>query len=148
MSDWVEEVDIGGDRYELKDLQTEATAQQNEQDIENIKTGANYSTQEVSTGEKWVDNKAIYKKTFTQGSSNAIDISSLNIENIINIEGLIRYQIDANNFGVYPIVSASNGFQYQTSFYIVNNQTINFYLGSYYSGAKTISITVWYTKNS
>ena len=38
MSDWIEQIDIAGDRYDLKDLQTEALAQQNENNIEDLST--------------------------------------------------------------------------------------------------------------
>lgn len=74
MSDWVEEVDIGGDRYELKDLQTEALAQQNEQDIEDLKQSVDYSTTEHLTGRKWVDGKDVYELTIANfyGANNDV----------------------------------------------------------------------------
>ena len=93
MSDWVEEVDIGGDRYGLKDLQTEATAQQNEQDIAAIKQSANYLTTEHSTGRKWVNNKPTYEITIDCGvlpntTEKVITHNISNIENVVSIKGI------------------------------------------------------------
>ena len=42
MSDWIEQIDIAGDRYDLKDLQTEALAQQNEQNIETLENKSQF----------------------------------------------------------------------------------------------------------
>lgn len=82
MSDWIEQIDIAGDRYDLKDLQTEALAQQNEQGIEDIKTGNDYSLSEINTGKKWIDNKPIFRKVIqvnnpTDGSSIASGVETL-----------------------------------------------------------------------
>ena len=82
MSDWIEQIDIAGDRYNIKDLQTEALAQQNEQEIESVKTGNDYSLSEINTGKKWIDNKPIFRKVIqvnnpTDGSSVASGVETL-----------------------------------------------------------------------
>lgn len=51
-------------------------------------TPPDYSTTEQDTGLKWIDGKAIYQKTFVVTDTNYIDISGLNIDTFVGIEGL------------------------------------------------------------
>lgn len=68
-----------------------------------------YSTTEFNTGCKWIDGKDIYQKTFhvtspvTLGTSNEVkktycDISSLNIDSFIKVEGIVKMHIYNNDF--------------------------------------------------
>lgn len=93
MSDWIEQIDIDGDRYDLKDLQTEALAQQNEQDIADIKASADYSATEHLTGRKWIDGRPTYEKTIScgalpnaTGKAVAMNISDLAFP--VNVKGV------------------------------------------------------------
>ena len=47
--------------------------------IEKLET---YSTEEINTGEYWIDGKPIYRKTFTKTGTGSIDISGLNADKI------------------------------------------------------------------
>lgn len=48
----------------------------------------NYSTTEQDTGLKWIDGKPIYQKTFVISNNNYVDISGLNIDTFVRINGL------------------------------------------------------------
>lgn len=50
--------------------------------------GISYSTTEQATGLTWIDGKPIYQKTFVVTGANYIDISELNIDAFVEIEGL------------------------------------------------------------
>ena len=50
--------------------------------------GIDYSTTEQNTGLKWIDGKPIYQKTFVTTDTNYIDISGLNIDTFVAIDGL------------------------------------------------------------
>ena len=55
-------------------------------DVSSLGIG-NYTTTEVNTGATWIDGKTIYKKTFQNtfsGSMNTIDVTSLNIDLIVD----------------------------------------------------------------
>ena len=54
--------------------------------------GINYSITEQDTGLKWIDGKPIYQKTFEHISSNTdIDISGLNIDRVVSIDGVVEF---------------------------------------------------------
>lgn len=87
-----------------------------------------YSTNEVKTGDTWVDNKPIYRKTYllsnvTSALSN-IDVTSLNIDKIINLYGMSynnSLQIPVNfyntgNFNQCYYSSNIKAIQYQFNF--------------------------------
>lgn len=67
------------------------------EEVENLDV---YSTEEVFTGEYWIDGKKIYKKTFIginleNGLEKSIDISSCSIETMVDMEGFLP-----NNYNV------------------------------------------------
>lgn len=50
--------------------------------------GVDYSATEQDTGLKWIDGKPIYQKTFVVSNNNYVDISGLNIDTFVGINGL------------------------------------------------------------
>lgn len=50
--------------------------------------GIDYSTTEQDTGVRWIDGKPIYQKTFVISNNNYVDISELNIDTFVGINGL------------------------------------------------------------
>lgn len=103
MSDWIEQIDIAGDRYNLKDLQTSAQAQQNTQNIDTIESGLGYSTSEHLTGAKASDGRPIYKKQIVTttpnqsatfpGNENSKSISvDASIKDFISCSGFIIHE--------------------------------------------------------
>ena len=149
MSDWIEQIDIAGDRYDLKDLQTEALAQQNAQDIEAIKESVDYSTTEHLTGRKWIDGKPIYSKTFQknlQGGATE-DIGEIqNLDTLVNMEITQKSPTQSNWYSL-PQYQNSN---YNAYVFIAGNSNVikinvNGFNG-YYMGLTYI--TAYYTKTT
>ena len=71
-----------------------------------------YSTEETLTSKTWIDGKKIYQKTFTHswgssGSSSGgvtdIDITNLQIDSIVNGEGVILGSNSSYGKGYYPM---------------------------------------------
>lgn len=101
----------------------------------------NYSTDEQLTGGKWIDGKSIYQKTFNltfSASFMTIDLTSLNIDKVLNIEGGV---CDSSGgfvpFGYESAVSA-----YTSS---ATNMSIN---NSYYGDRTSGYATIRYTKTT
>ena len=63
MSDYIDKVNIEGTDYEIQDTPTKEQAEENTQDISEMKASQNYSIEEHLTGRKWVDGKDIYQLT-------------------------------------------------------------------------------------
>lgn len=133
MSDWIEQIDIAGDRYDLKDLQTSAQATQNAQEINGIKTGNDYSLSEINTGKKWLDGRDIYKLTITGsltvGANESVsfaNISALSIDKVVKYFGVLEYNtgdfLDMNNNISRVAIRASEGSIVFTSEIARNNR--------------------------
>lgn len=107
-----------------------------------------YSTSEIDTGKRWIDNKTIYRKVITFGSINASSSSSKssgisNLDNFISINGVAKANNSSNWF---PISRAHNSsFQYQLSIYLAGT-TINIETGSSMAIEKAY-IILEYTKS-
>jgi len=118
--------------------------------------GETYSTEEIKIG-TWIDGKPIYRKVFEtttpavtpNGLSPFIDISSLNIKNVINLYGFVNVKDDAANINMYlPINSTStddinNNLVYVASY--VNMHSHSIYFFSDFVNAPTVVI-LEYTK--
>lgn len=104
-----------------------------------------YSTTEQDTGRKWIDGKLIYQKTYTseQGytSSTPIDVSTLNIETLINIEaiGSDNTPYASNNKWIVSSIGGVN------NRYVYLDTNDNIIFGSAFP---VFVITLWYTKTS
>ena len=61
--------------------------------------GIDYSTIEQNTGLKWVDGKPIYQRTFNVSANVSIDITSLNIDSIVDISGTF----ETASHGIYSV---------------------------------------------
>ena len=93
-SDYInKKIDEKVDKVEGKDLSTNDFTDEYKQKVDNANT---YSTEEIRIG-TWIDNKPIYRKTFTSiyVSANStdynIDISDLNIDNVISLSGTAEF---------------------------------------------------------
>lgn len=109
----------------------------------------NYSTSEVDTGFKWVDNKTIYKKTINIGAlpnnttkNKAHGISNLN--DIIHIEGFARYSTGAYTRIPIPLVTLDQDTQVSVT---IDATNISLKTGADRSAASG-HITLWYTKTT
>lgn len=111
---------------------------------------SNYSTTAVKTGEKWIDGKAIYKKTFI-GAMNPVRLPLLlpigaNVDTCVKIEGGVNVngtywpfcsseRPDTANFAVVRVYT--NAASEKNKLVILSNTiTAN---GAYHA-------TVWYTE--
>lgn len=107
-----------------------------------------YSTTEINTGAKWIDGKAIYKKTVSIGAlpnntekNVAHNIS--NIESIIKVEGFAKNNNSSNQIPL-PFISTTAANQ----IYILTNST-NIIIGSGTDRSSLIGyVTLYYTKSS
>lgn len=104
-----------------------------------------YSTTEQDTGIKWIDGKTIYQKTFANDngytSADSIDISSLNYDKILSIEG---YGADATPYADYNkwAVSAIGG--HDNVYIYVKAATNELKFGS---SLPIFAVTIRYTKS-
>lgn len=82
--DKIEELGITDEEVLQRHYTKEQTDGQNENFA--LKSQMIYSTDETNTGEIWIDDKPIYRKTFTgttiPSSQQSIDISGLNVDTI------------------------------------------------------------------
>lgn len=105
-----------------------------------------YSTDEVDTGKKWIDNKTIYRKTIV-GTSKITQGSTLN-HNISNI-GEYRTVINACFYSNNNIWSQT--YANQNSFVFIdaiNSTNISFNVGTSWSNLFIPTVTIEYTKTS
>lgn len=111
--------------------------------------GGNYSTSEVNTGFKWVNNKDIYKKTINFGAlpnattkNVAHGITSL--EHVINQEAW-AYRASPLTRKVIPSVNTTNvSNQYTVD--NIDNTNISIISAVDVSGYTICYVTIWYTK--
>lgn len=112
-----------------------------------------YSTEEVKTGEKWIDGKPIYRKTFVfTATSNTskktvttIDISSLSIKEIIQWYGKLKsvanYVYNAErteSSSTFTRVESASPYK-QLTYHAMGD-------GNYFGG--TVTLTLRYTKTT
>ena len=91
----------------------------------------NYSTTEQVVG-AWVDGKTVYEKTFTTSNTipfgswgNLDDLTSLNIETVVNIEGVLRFNEDGDSIYRQYTTGISFGLMYnENSKYVMGRQGI------------------------
>ena len=111
--------------------------------INTLNEQRSYSTEEHLTGKKWIDGKPIYKKTLTgnvtENVTSEIDIATLNIADLPNVEGAVKTGGNIIPFG-YGTSSADK----VICFY--NSTTGKFSVQSAYAGS--FYVTIEYTKTN
>lgn len=118
---------------------------------EEVESGMlDYSTEEQATGQKWIDGKEIYRKTFASVGSFTSPISIAhgisNIDTIVNKNGTLYY---GSTYHAISIDHAETGNSVAHS--IINSDNIVLNYGSDYSGVNAISkydVTLYYTKTT
>ena len=105
--------------------------------------GVNYSTTEQDTGLKWTDGKPIYQKTFEHISSNTdIDISGLNIDRVVSIDGVVEFASGT----IYALnIHASNDYNVYTDLKKVEG-TLKVVVNGWTTS--NIDVTIRYTKTT
>lgn len=109
-----------------------------------IKSANTYSTEEVKTGDTWIDGKPIYRKVYTQSASanNDFNISIDNNINIVKLEGFLKTSnmIMPMQYYNQNAQGAANNFMY-----VLLSSSI---LTGYVSWNGTLYITLEYTKTT
>ena len=99
----VKTVDIDGSQWSMKDQVARDKIATLE---ENFSSLVAYSTNETLTGEKWIDNKPIYRKVYYRSEANAFQFDSLTLENeFAKTKNLIKINAIAklSNNNIVPI---------------------------------------------
>lgn len=113
-----------------------------------------YSTEEVKTGETWIDGKPIYRKVFTGSGAGNIDITSLKIDEIFF--DLSKTKFFWSNIGRHvplPLVATASGDSlitgtYQAGIYTNSSKTkLTIEKGGRIEMSKYV-ITIEYTKTT
>jgi len=110
-----------------------------------------FSLEEKKVG-TWIDGKPIYSKTFADLSMtttkywiNLVDISDLNIDNIVHSFGQSKFTNDNGSNAWYPL--GSHGAGANIGAIVVTKSIIQGYL-DWLSGTCTFTVTLWYTKTT
>ena len=105
-----------------------------------------YAIQEKKTNKIWIDNKPIYKKVFeitTTSGNNNIDVSDLNIDWVVKLEGQTK-QSNSNNFCGFYILDDTNKCN---CYYRAGDNKIRIDCGTSY-GFGAMKIIIEYTKTT
>lgn len=110
-----------------------------------------YSTEEVKTGETWIDGKPIYKKTI-QFTTSAIGKHSIK-HNISNLDTIIEGKGSAKDssgaFYMFPMSAAvDNVSAWSISIQNVDKTYFYFFRGTSVTGTITSYVTLYYTKTT
>lgn len=118
---------------------------------EKITNLTTYSTEEVKTGETWIDGKPIYKKTI-QFTTSAIGKHSIkhNISNLDTIiEGKGSAKDSSGGFYMFPMSAAvDNVSAWSISIQNVDKTYFYFFRGTGVTGTMTSYVTLYYTKTT
>ena len=108
-----------------------------------------YSTEEVETGEFWIDGRAIYRKTYVRTNNDAF-LTSTDIDMVTDYYGMLVYQNGSCVKMCYPSAAAASHDLYTVSGYW-DGRDYKFYpqLGSTaISNMDTLYVTLEYVKSS
>ena len=149
MSDYVDTVDIEGVQYDIQDTPTKEQAEENAQDISEMKASQNYSTTEHLTGRKWLDGKPTYTITVNTGTLPNTTTKTVPLP-VQNIDTIIKYRGCAKN----PTINEIRALPYPA--YIAGNiiavfireNDISIVTGADYSGFTESYIEFEYTKTT
>lgn len=118
---------------------------------EKITNLTTYSTEEVKTGETWIDRKPIYKKTI-QFTTSATGKHSIK-HNISNLDTVIEGKGSAKDlsgtFYMFPMSAAvDNVSAWSISIQNVDKTYFYFFRGTSVTGTITSYVTLYYTKTT
>ena len=111
--------------------------------------GADFSTSEVDTGRKWVDNKAIYRKVLISN-----DVTYGSLPTISNVDTVVSFQAMATNSAhntnyVLPALFSSSNFFYVYPYKPSGTNVLNFGgFGSLQMSGGYLVAIVEYTKTN
>lgn len=113
--------------------------------------GIDYSTSEVNTGIKWIDEKTIYRKviqTTITGETTNIDISQLQVESLVNSFSYVINTSETERAGVIINVPCYDSESYTCQLnYDIPNDKIIIYSGSgIITNYTSCTIIIEYTK--
>lgn len=102
-----------------------------------------YSTVEQVTGQKWIDGKPIYQKTFYIAPNGYADISDLNIDKVVSSDGVMEL-----NNGVFYHLNIYGDATYRAFYETdVTKGRLNTIVGSGWTSTN-IAVTIYYTKTT
>lgn len=111
-----------------------------------------YSTNEIKTGETWIDGKPIYKKTFSLNNrllapSNPINHNISNLGTVVSVQGIFK---DADTFITFPYLYDTGNAMYLkvTSTQIITAVPKDGSLSLSASSNRTFYCTIEYTKTT
>lgn len=103
--------------------------------------GMDYSTTEQVTGQKWIDGKPIYQKTFNLTfitNQLDVDLTALSVESVVKIDG-----------GVYNLSGSFVPFGYESAVSAYTSTASNIHINNIYSSDRTNGyVTIQYTKTT
>lgn len=110
-----------------------------------------YSTVEIKTGEKWIDNKPIYRKTFVftgiTATSASLSFSSSNASETIMVDNSHSYVSTSSNYSL-PINMYNSSTDYIRTYTNNKDKKLFVEFGSVYTMSKNIYVTLRYTKTT
>lgn len=110
-----------------------------------------YSTDEMKTGETWIDGKPIYRKTFVftgiTATSASLSFSSLNASETIMVDNSHSYVSTSANFSL-PINMYNSSTDYIRTYVNSGDKKLLVEFGSVYTMSKNIYVTLRYTKTT
>lgn len=109
---------------------------------------ADYSTNEVNTGKKWIDGKPIYRKCYSGNTGNdniSIDSGITNIDQIILLDGMINDTVYSLSMKCGGYLDGTNNYSFL--YYIKNTNKINCAMPSVWYGG-TYTFIIEYTKTT
>lgn len=110
-----------------------------------------YSTNEIKTGETWIDGKPIYRKTFVftgiTATSASLSFSSSNASETIMVDNSHSYVSTSANFSL-PINMYNSSTDYIRTYVNSGDKKLFVEFGSVYTMSKNIYVTLRYTKTT
>lgn len=110
-----------------------------------------YSTDEMKTGETWIDGKPIYRKTFVftgiTATSASLSFSSSNASETIIVDNSHSYVSTSANFSL-PINMYNSSTDYIRTYVNSGDKKLFVEFGSVYTMSKNIYVTLRYTKTT
>lgn len=112
----------------------------------NEKLTGKYSTEETKVG-RWIDGKTIYRKVYTgtYSGSGSINISTPDLENIINNYGYIKSKYDNRHVPIPSIFTTDSNYNCGISYF--PNNRIEIRIGGSFSNISDYVLVVEYTKS-
>lgn len=110
-----------------------------------------YSTDEMKTGETWIDGKPIYRKTFVftgiTATSASLSFSSSNASETIMVDNSHSYVSTSSNYSL-PVNMYNSSTDYIRTYVNSGDKKLFVEFGSVYTMSKNIYVTLRYTKTT